>query len=295
VGRIVPGDGVVRLAARSLSGQPSIIARLFVREGDHLAAGQPVAELDSRAQLEAAAGEAAARVDVARQRLAQVMAGAKPSDIAAQQAEVDRLRTELATYRKEYERHVSLGDIGTPLELDRAKLRADTTERALASATERLASLRDVRPVDVDVARAELQAAFRNEARARAEHAASVVTAPIAGRVVTVHAREGEVVSADGVIELAPLEPIHTVAEVPEADIARVRIGQRATVTGDGLARPLHGTVERVGLAVNDNRLRRLDPAAFSDARVVETWIRMDDGRAVADRIHLRVDVVIQE
>jgi hypothetical protein len=74
-----------------------------------------------------------------------------------------------------------------------------------------------------------------------------------------------------------------------------VRIGQRATVTGDGLARPLQGTVERVGLAVSDNRLRQLDPATFSDARIVETWIRMDDGKAVADRIHLRVDVVIQE
>jgi hypothetical protein len=35
-------------------------------------------------------------------------------------------------------------------------------------------------------------------------------------------------------------------------------------------------------------------PARFSDARVVEVWIKVDDSRAVGDLIHLRVDVVIQ-
>jgi hypothetical protein len=36
------------------------------------------------------------------------------------------------------------------------------------------------------------------------------------------------------------------------------------------------------------------DPASFSDARVVDTWIRIADSEAVADRINLRVDVVIE-
>jgi hypothetical protein len=38
----------------------------------------------------------------------------------------------------------------------------------------------------------------------------------------------------------------------------------------------------------------KVDPANFSDARVVEVWIKVDDSRRVADLIHMRVEVVIQ-
>ena len=34
LGKIGPEDGVVRLSARSISGQPSIVAELLVKEGD---------------------------------------------------------------------------------------------------------------------------------------------------------------------------------------------------------------------------------------------------------------------
>jgi hypothetical protein len=37
-----------------------------------------------------------------------------------------------------------------------------------------------------------------------------------------------------------------------------------------------------------------VDPADFSDARVVEAKIRLDDGARVAQLIHLRVNVVIE-
>jgi hypothetical protein len=60
------------------------------------------------------------------------------------------------------------------------------------------------------------------------------------------------------------------------------------------LKAPLQGTVERVGITVAQHQLRPVDPASFSDARVVEVWVKLDDPKAVEDRIHLRVDVVIQ-
>src|SRR5215471_15208983 len=66
LGRIEPGDGVVRLATRSLGGQTSIVAQVFVSEGGTVGKGQVVAELDSKRQLAAAASEAAAAVEVAR-------------------------------------------------------------------------------------------------------------------------------------------------------------------------------------------------------------------------------------
>jgi HlyD family secretion protein len=131
-------------------------------------------------------------------------------------------------------------------------------------------------------------------ARARLDAEKSVVQAPIDGRVIEIHAWPGEQVGPEGLVELAPAEPIYAVAEVVESDILRVHVGQRATVTADALKAPLQGTVERISTKVLQNQIMPVDPANFSDSRVVEVWIRLDDGRAAADLIHLRVDVVIQ-
>lgn len=294
LGRIEPGDGLVRIAARSLSGQASIVRRLLVNDGDVVRAGQPIAELDSQDELGAAAAAAAAEVEVARRRLAQVQAGAKPSDVAAQRAEVQRLQVEVAAADKELERYRRLGSNVTALEVDRLQARADTLRRALLAAEQRLTSLNEVREADTALAAAELEAAIRREARARAGHAASIIRAPVDGRVIDVHARAGEVVGAEGLMELAPTGPMYAVVEVPESDAARVRVGQRATVSGDGLAAPLAGTVERVGSLVREHRLLPVDPARFSDARVIEVRVRIDDAAAVAHLINLRVEVVIQ-
>lgn len=294
LGRIEAGAGIVRIASRSLGGQASIVARLFVKEGDLVQTGQVVAELDSKGQLEAASRQAAARIEVARKRLAQAQAGAKPSDVAAQQSDVDRLQRELENARKEHQRYASLGDNVTAAEIDRLQLRVDSATRALTAAQERLASLTAVRGVDVEVARAELNEAVGNLSRARAEHAASVIHSPLNGRVIKVHAWPGEAVGTEGLVEVAPLEPMYAVAEVGESDIPRVKVGQRATVTGAGLKTPLQGTVERLGGKVLQNQVMPVDPANFSDARVVEVWVKLDNPHAVADLIHLRVDVVIQ-
>jgi HlyD family secretion protein len=174
------------------------------------------------------------------------------------------------------------------------KLRVDSASRALTAARQRLTSLTEVRPVDVDTARAELDEAVRNEARVRAELKTSTIVAPIGGRVIKIVASQGETVGPDGLLEIAPTEPMYAVAEVTEFDVPRVKVGQRASISGDGLPKPIQGTVDRVGTKVLQNQLMRVDPANYSDARVVEVWIKVDDPKAVADLIHMRVEVVIQ-
>lgn len=294
LGRIEPGDGIVRISARGLSGQPAIVGRVMVKEGDRVSAGQVLAELDTKEQLAAAVAQAAARIEVARRHLVQVQAGAKASDVSAQQSEVERIQSDLANAEAEYKRHASLGTNTTASELERLKLRVDSATRTLSAAKDRLASLTEVRPVDVETARAELEEATRNEARAKAELKTSTITAPIAGRVVKVVASAGEAIGPDGLLELAPIEPMYAVAEVPEFDVPRVKTGQRALISGDGLSKPIQGTVDRVGTKVLQNQLMRVDPANYSDARVVEVWIKVDDPSLVADLIHMRVEVVIQ-
>jgi HlyD family secretion protein len=295
LGRIEPGEGVVRLAARSLSGQPSIVGKLLVAEREQVGAGQVLGELDSAEQLLATALLFEARVEVARKRLAQVQTGAKPSDIAAQRAEIERLDVEIDNAQKELRRYQVLRESNSVADsvFDSVRLRADTLAKSRRQATEYLASLSQVRPVDVDLAKAELDAGLREMERARAEHAASLIRAPVAGRVVKIHAWPGEEVGPQGVLELAPTEQMNVRAEIAESDIGRVRVGQRATISGAGLPQAMSGTVERVGVQVKQNSILDLEPSEFSDARVVEARIRLDEGERVAELIHLRVNVLI--
>jgi HlyD family secretion protein len=296
LGRIEPGDGVVRLAARSLSGQPAIVGKLLVAERDVVRAGQVLVELDSVPQLRATTLLVEARVEVARKRLDQVKSGAKPSDIAGQQAEIERLDAELENAQKELRRYEGLHASKSVSDsaLDTARLRADTVTRLRQQAKQRLASLSEVRPIDVAVANAELEASIREVARARTEYDAGLIRAPLDGRVVKIHAWPGEQVGADGVMEIARTDQMYVLAEIAEGDMARVRTGQRATISGHGLPATLSGTVETVGLQVTQNSVMKVDPADFSDARVVEAKIRLDDGARVAQLIHLRVNVIIE-
>ncbi len=296
LGRIEPGEGVVRLAARSLSGQPSIVGKLLVAEREQVHAGQILAELDSTNQLRATALLAESRVEVARKRLDQVQAGARPSDIAAQRAEIERLDVELENAQKDLRRYQGLREKNSVADatLDTIRLRADTLTRMRKEAAERLTSLAEVRPVDVAVARAELDSAIRQMDLARAEHASSLIRAPLDGKVLKIHARPGEEVGPNGVMEIAQTDQMYVLAEIAEGDMARVRPGLHARISGYGLPTTLTGVVETVGLQVTQNSVLKLDLAEFSDARVVEAKIRLDDGARVAQLIHLRVNVVIE-
>jgi HlyD family secretion protein len=129
--------------------------------------------------------------------------------------------------------------------------------------------------------------------RAKAELALAVVRSPITGRVLEVHTREGERVGLDGIAELGQTDAMYAVAEVYETDVQRVRIGQRAQISSPAIPRPVSGTVDRVGLKIGKKDVLSVDPAAKTDARVVEVRILLDDAAEVAGLTNLEVDVAI--
>src|SRR5437764_11886714 len=95
LGHLEPGDGVVHVSAPYYSGRPSLVKELRVREGDQVRAGQIIAILDGRDNLQAAVAQSEARVAVAKSRVAQAKAGPKSADIAALKAEIERLEATL--------------------------------------------------------------------------------------------------------------------------------------------------------------------------------------------------------
>ena len=140
---------------------------------------------------------------------------------------------------------------------------------------------------DVQVLEAELTAA-------RAKLARSLVKAPVAGQVLAIHAREGERIGPEGLLELGQTQRMYVVAEVYETDIGLVEVGQAATATSPTLPDPITGKVERIGKIVAKNDVLDLDPVARMDSRVVEVFILLDDPEAVAALTNLQVDVEIK-
>jgi HlyD family secretion protein len=229
LGRLEPEDGIYRVAGPS--GQAAVIFELRVEEGDRVAIGDVIAVLDTVPLIEA--------------------------DIA-------RLRAELANAKSEQARH---------LELNSSKVVSD--------------SLRESREMQVQVVAAQLD-------HARAELARAHVRSPIEGRVLTVHAREGELVGESGIVELGKTDHMFAIAEVYEDDVARVREGQRARITSPVLAGPLEGTVDWVHLKVAVQDALGTDPAARKDARVVEVEVRLDDSAPASTLTNLQVEVEIE-
>jgi len=293
LGRIEPENGVARISARSISGQPSIVGELKVKESDAVTAGQLVAVLNSSEQLEATWRAAEARVALARNRLTQIKAGAKSGDLSAQQAEIARLESSLATAQADYRRYQQLTDLVTPADLDLKRTQMETANHLLEQARARLASLAEVRDVDVSVAAAELDAAIADARQAKADLNQAFIRSPVTGHVVQIRAWPGEEVGPAGLMEIAETGRMYVVAEVPQIDLGRLKVGQRAHISGDALAAPMSGVVERIGLKVAKNDVLHVDPMAFSDARVVEAKIRLDDSRQAERLIHAEVTVII--
>jgi len=86
---------------------------------------------------------------------------------------------------------------------------------------------------------------------------------------------------------------MYAIAEVYETDIARVRVGQPATINSRAIGKQLGGVVERIRQQVRKLDQLGTDPAARKDARIVEVEIRLDNSAPAAGLTNLQVEIVI--
>jgi HlyD family secretion protein len=274
LGRLEPWHGTLMITAAPTpeSTGGTVLGSLFVDRGDNVKAGQLLAVTESAGLKKAQAEEARADVEYQRRlAIASRDAGTATCVQADVAALVSKRRQDLLARK-----------LTSPEDAERAKADADAARascqaaRASASATE----------AGVAVAAARLKAASAALQRA-------YVKAPVAGRVLSVHARPGEMIGPQGIIELGRVDRMYAIAEVYETDIGRVRVGQRATVSSRALARPLSGTVERIRQQVRKQDQLGTDPAARKDARIVEVEIRLADSAPAASLTNLQVEVLI--
>ncbi|AFY83888.1 HlyD family efflux transporter periplasmic adaptor subunit [Oscillatoria acuminata] len=94
LGRVEPGSQVIQVSAPNAM-QGDRLGQLLIEEGDRVRADQTIAILDSRDRLAAQLEQAKQQVKIAQAKLAQVKAGAKSGDIAAQEAAIARLQAQI--------------------------------------------------------------------------------------------------------------------------------------------------------------------------------------------------------
>lgn len=333
LGRLQPKGEVIKLSAPTAN-SGNRVDRLLVQEGSRVKVGQEIAILDNHDRLQAALAQAQEDVTVAQAQLAVTQAGAKQGEIAAQQAEIDRLESQrqgdissqtatiarlaaqMRNAQTEYQRYQSLYQSGAisasnrdskrlTLEtaqksLQEAQAELDRTKSTLPSeinaARATLNKIAEVRPVDVAYNRAEVNKATSARNQAKAELEQAIVRSPVDGEVLYVHTRAGEVVSSDGIVELGQTRQMEAIAEVYQSDVSKIRIGQKVKVSSDSLTGELSGTVTQIGSQVKRQEIVNTDPSTNIDARVVEVHVALDQtsSQKAAKFTNLQVKVVIE-
>lgn len=333
LGRLEPEGEVTRLSAASAV-EGARVDKLLVNEGDKVRAGQVVAILDGHDRRLAALEQAKQQVKVAQGRLAKVKQGAQVGEITAQKAEIARLQAELrgqipaqnATIARlqaellnaeaEDRRHQALykeGAISASLydskrlpvetvrqQLNEAKATLSRTvqsfQEQISQAEATLNATAEVRPVDVQVAQAEVDSAIASVKQAQAELNLTYVRSPIDSKILKIYTRTGELVSNQGIADIGQTDQMYAVGEIYETDIGKVRLGQKAIVTSEAFSEKLQGEVTHIGLQVDKQNIFNVNPLSDTDNKVVEVKIRLADpadSRRVAGLTNLQVEVAI--
>ncbi|MGH7998750.1 MAG: HlyD family efflux transporter periplasmic adaptor subunit [Brasilonema sp.] len=172
-----------------------------------------------------------------------------------------------------------------------------TLQRQIDEERAKFNRLKEVRPIDLLVAQAQVSNAIAAMKKAQAQLNLSYIKAPISGEIIKIYTKAGESMSSNGIAEIGRTNQMIIIAEVPEDSISKVRLGQQAVITSDNGAfgGELQGTVAEIGRKIGKKDVLNTDPAADVDARVVEVKIALtpQDSKRVTGLTYAKVIVEI--
>jgi HlyD family secretion protein len=297
LGRIIPRGDVISVATPSGAGDARI-AELRATVGDEVARGDVLAVLDNLPQLQSTVTSAEAALRVREATLAQTRAS-NAASLAEAQASVERAEATAKAAQSDLDRIAALFARGvtTRAEFDKAIARATEAgrdvERALATLSRYVSSSQTVQ-ADIAVAEANLNAAHAELARASQDLDRAFVRAPERGTVLDINARTGERPGSGGIIDLGDTSQMTVEAEVYQTMIGRVTIGDPVTISALALERDLQGVVSAVGLEIGRQSITSDDPAANTDARVVDVIVTLDAASSALAATYTNLEVIVR-
>lgn len=331
LGRLEPKGGVLDVGMPL----GSIAEAVLVIEGDQVTEGQVLAYLNGYAERVANRDLIASQIQEAEQQLATSLAfeqaqvqaaqtnlamteAPQTNAIAAQEAQIRRLQVQRDQAQVDFDRFDQLYQEGAiaKQDVDQRQSQVNQLQEDIAQAQATLERLKATRRQAIDNAQADVQVAQanltqvqgrnqvesirRSLALAEAQLEQSIIRAPQDGQVLRIFTKTGASAIENGLgggtlLQLGNTDEMYAVAEVYEADVSLIQVGQRATVISRNQAftDELTGTVEFIGQQIFKNNILNDDPAALNDARVVEVKIRLDAVDSEALRTNLQVDIRI--
>src|SRR5579864_5776938 len=227
------------------------------------------------------------------------MNGARPAAREAAYAAVGEAQAVETAARQELERRLALvgRGVSTRQSVEQAQRDYEVAQQHRKAAFAKYALVNDpARDEDVVIAKARVAAAQAAVDQARAELDKTVVRSPIDGTILRVHRRPGELVSTffvdQPIVTVGDLSRLFVRAEIDETDIAKVAVGQPASVTAEAFGGTrFPGKVVRVGDMLGPKKVHTGDPAERTDTRVLDVMIELQTNTLPTG---LRVNTFIQ-
>jgi len=232
------------------------VRRLAVTEGQLVGPGDVLVELDDSV-IAAECAKARARVEVAKQYLAELKAGPRKEEIAKARESLKQAEARCTHASKD---HTNISDLAarggaTQSELDKVQSRLKVAQAELAWAKANLELLlAGARAERIARAEAEVRLAEAGLRRCLAEQAKFTLRAPHAGVVTVRYVHVGEVTSPGQVLmRLDNIQALEIRAQVQESQLRGIRPGDTAEVLADAYPdHAIQATVKRI--------LPRIDP-----------------------------------
>jgi len=198
------------------------VAKVLVEEGASVAAGQPIVQFETDLpdlQIQ----QEKARVEQARSNLVKSLRGPRGEEIASARAQAENAERERLRQKALLDQGIT-----APEAYDTAATAARTSREAF------LELQRGNRPEDIAVARSLLEAEEKQLGYLERQRAESLVKAPADGVIESIDLRPGDLVAANAPVARM-LEPSQLWVRVfvPEPQLGRVRIGQKAALKVD--------------------------------------------------------------
>ncbi len=246
------------------------VEQLYVRRGDRVSAGQPLATLRNVVTQQQKA-QAQTAVDTARARLSQVSRPPLRSEldeathqVTEAKAQVAQANADLELAKQQFSRSQQLMGHGLipKSEFDTAQgnlrsleARARTAKATVKAREARLQTLKNT-PLAEDVLVARSQLAEAEQALEVATHQTkeATVRAPFAGVVTAIHAEMGQSVGTAGILDLIS-DSLEIRVDLDENNLADLEIGQTAILNSSTFGNnSFQGRLTEIGAAVDQAR-----------------------------------------
>jgi HlyD family secretion protein len=293
--------GIVEPATEERDIAATVTGRLkgpMPEEGQAVAAGAIIAEIEND-DLKAELAAAQARVAIRQSERERLLAGARQEERMEAAAELKQAEAQLHLAQKNLGRRQSLvqDGIASIESADGARADYETASARRDLMAARLARVNaPPRSEDVAIADAELAAAQAQVADLEARIEKTRLRSPIAGVILKRYKMPGETVSdlpPTLVAKVGDLSHLRVRAQIDEADVTRVSLGDRVTAKADAFGdQRFFGTVIKIGTRLGPKYLKTDAPGERFDTKVLEAIIALDGRPPLPPG--LRVDVFFE-